>query len=745
MSSLVEIDSYPLAVGEAPQTTFQAAGEKNLLALAWANRWLVLLGMLLGAGGAFLAVKKVTRQYTSVARIFVDISTPSLLDDGGRVMQSSKYLYTQAQLIQSTPVLSAAVEQPEIKALETFRDVENPIAFLRDEMKVMVGADDDIINVILELPNSNDAAQIVNAVVDAYVEKYAANNTEKAGDVLTIFRKDKERRDRELEECAKKLNNYLKAHPALSVQVSGNENVVVRRFSRLAEELSANEIELLQATAKFNRALQMYKSPSQRVFLLDMANADSRSQRDVELESQIRQVDQALISQRSEWGDGHPRVTLLEKSLKEMKARLAKVQTDTVQGFISKLKSDRDLLQSKRDELQRYYDSQFKLATDVSQQRNELLMLQAAYERASKACEAVDDLIKEASRKEEVKAMNVDIMDAAIPAIIPSFPSKTKFLGLGIILGGLVGFGLAWLRDLLDTRLKSVDEIAAALQLPIIGTMPQTGVGKGRAELGCIVAKEPRSQTAEAVRTLRTSLHFGLAGPESQLFLVTSPTPGDGKSTVASNLAIAMAQAGQRVLLIDADMRKPRQHQAFEVNPEQGLATVLADRRPVEEAVMKTAVAGLDLLPCGPLPSNPVELLNNGFMEEILITLRGKYDRVVIDSPPVCPVADARVLATMADCTLLVLRAERTTRRVALAARNELWQVRVKRLGVIVNAVPQRRSAAYGYGGYGGEYGGYGEKTYGYSDDVIEQPRRKSRSLPSPKPAAAAASDATEI
>jgi polysaccharide biosynthesis transport protein len=193
-------------------------------------------------------------------------------------------------------------------------------------------------------------------------------------------------------------------------------------------------------------------------------------------------------------------------------------------------------------------------------------------------------------------------------------------------------------------------------------------------------------------------------------------------------------------------MRKPRQHQAFEVNPEQGLATVLADRRPVEEAILKTAVAGLDLLPCGPLPSNPVELLNNGFLEEMLITLRGKYDRVVIDSPPVIPVADARVLATMADCTLLVLRAERTTRRVALAARNELWQVRVKRLGVIVNAVPQRRSAAYGYGGYGGEYGGYGEKPYSYSEEVLEQPRRKSRSLPSPKPAAAStATEASEI
>jgi capsular exopolysaccharide synthesis family protein len=247
---------------------------------------------------------------------------------------------------------------------------------------------------------------------------------------------------------------------------------------------------------------------------------------------------------------------------------------------------------------------------------------------------------------------------------------------------------------------------------------------------------------AEAVRTLRTALHFGLAGHDAQTIAVTSPSPGDGKSTIASNLAIAMAQADQKVLIIDADLRKPKQHEIFEMPSEQGLASILSDRRPVDEAIVHTGIESLDLLPCGPLPSNPVELLNNGFFAELLEDLKKRYDKIIIDSPPVMPVADARVIAAISDSTLLVLRAERSGRRFSLAARNELWRVRAKRLGVVVNGVPARKGASYGYG-YGYGYGEYGYGGYGHEDDEgAALPRKKSRALPAPAAGAAAADQA---
>jgi capsular exopolysaccharide synthesis family protein len=237
----------------------------------------------------------------------------------------------------------------------------------------------------------------------------------------------------------------------------------------------------------------------------------------------------------------------------------------------------------------------------------------------------------------------------------------------------------------------------------------------------------PRSAAAEAVRTLRTALHFGFAGSEDvKAIVVTSPSAGDGKSTVASNLAIAMAQADQRVLLIDADLRRPTQHAIYEVSPERGLGSILTDRRPVAEAIIPNVMENLDLLPCGPLPNNPVELLNNGFFADLLEKLRERYDRVIIDAPPVVPLADARVISALADATLLVLRADRSTRRVSLAARNELWRVRATRIGVVFNGVPLRKQT-YGYGGYGYGYGHYGYLPYEESGSSSENGRGKKR------------------
>jgi capsular exopolysaccharide synthesis family protein len=309
---------------------------------------------------------------------------------------------------------------------------------------------------------------------------------------------------------------------------------------------------------------------------------------------------------------------------------------------------------------------------------------------------------------------------------------------MGILGGGLVGFGLAWLRDLMDHRLKSVEEIASVLQLPVLGALPYFAEQPDKAAAGRLVALAPRSGPAEAVRTLRTALHFGLADKDIKSIVITSPSPGDGKSTIASNLAIAMAQSDQRVLLIDADLRKPTQHLIYETSAKQGLGSVLTDRRPVVEAILPNVISNLDLLPCGPLPHNPVELLNNGFFAETLEKLRARYDRIIIDAPPVMPLADARVIAAIADATLLVLRAEHSTRRIGLAARNELWRVRATRIGVVVNGVPMRKQG-YGYGdGYGYGYG-YGNGNYGYiayGDDgsSVENGRSQQRkALPSKK------------
>ncbi|MEX0643464.1 MAG: polysaccharide biosynthesis tyrosine autokinase [Pirellulales bacterium] len=738
MSSLVEVESFGLTVPEAgvAQTDqTETKRETNLLQLAWQSRWIMLLCMLLGGGAAWGVLQKITPRYTSLSRIFVERNMPHILSNEGQFGQSVGYLYTQAQLICSTPVLAAVADDPDNADLESFRDVDNRVGFLKQNLDVTVGTQDEIINVMAELPNAKDAAKLVNAVVDAYVTRYAEQRRTNTVEVLNILRKEKERRDSELEDRRRALDEFRRQHTALAVSIE-RENVITARFAALAQELNVTEIGLLEAKARYNRAKNMYETPSLRASLLEAASMEQRAMRDMDLERGIRQMEQALTAERTRWGEGHPRVKLLNDSLVEERKRLKKQQHAIIEAHVDALRQEFEVQEHKRNELRSAYDSQFKLAMDVSNQALQLAGLKEALERTEKLCDILDDRIKELNLTEGVGAMNVTIMEVAGPSGSPSYPIRNRFLALGILLGGLLGFGLAWLRDLLDHRLRSVEEIAAVLQLPVLGAIPYFGDKQELGQAGRLVVLSPRSTAAESIRTLRTALHFGLAVRDVKAIVVTSPAPGDGKSTVASNLAIAMAQADQKVLLIDADMRRPTQQAIFEVSCDRGLASVLTDRRPVEEAIIHDTVDGLDILPCGPCPSNPVELLNNGFFADMLIKLREKYDRIIIDSPPIMPVADARVIAALGDATLLVLRADRSTRRVALAARNELWRVRATRIGIVVNGVPLRSQGSYGYG-HGSGYGEYGDESYGgYGDNsATANGRGKRRALLTAEPA----------
>ncbi len=700
----------------------------NLLAVGWRSRWSILLCTILGGLAAWGFLQRVTPLYKSVARVYVEQHVPRLLSqEASGAAFTSKYLYTQAELIRSAPVLTSAVESPDCVSLETFREVDSPVGLLLEELKVLVGERDELLYISIELPNAVEAGLIVNAVVDAYITHYSADRSETVKDVLEILRKEKVRVDRELEERRAERDKFRADHVALAVQTDKNNNVVTELFSALSEKLNSAQITLIEAKTRYQRAKRMLESPDQLPYLRTLAYAKSNDRRSGDLELRIQQTEQALLAEQSRWGDGYPKVKLLKESLSRLEVKREELQASTIKGYVDSLRQDYELLVQRRDELQRAYDKQFSLATDVSSQAARLASLQDAYEHAKDYSDQIASEMRQLNLNKEAGAINIRPVDSAGPGM-ESYPKRPKTLAVGLLMGSMVGFGLAWLRELLDQRLKSVDEIASVMQLPVIGALPIiTGVrgqgDSGRSEGGRIVALQPRCAAAEAVRTLRTALHFGLAGPDAKVFVVTSPAPGDGKSTVASNLAITMAQAGQRVLLIDADMRKPTQHIIFENGSEVGTAAMLSGTAAPGEAIFPSGIDLLDLMPCGATPPNPVELLTNGVLNEALSQLGAHYDRIVIDSPPVMPVADARMIAALADCTMLVLRAERSTKRLSVAARDELLKVRTQRLGLVVNAVPMHRGAY----GYGGSYGGYGQMTYEEADKGQEKGRRRPR------------------
>ncbi len=267
---------------------------------------------------------------------------------------------------------------------------------------------------------------------------------------------------------------------------------------------------------------------------------------------------------------------------------------------------------------------------------------------------------------------------------------------MAVILGLLLGGGTAVARDWRDQTLRSTDEIAAVLGVPVLGAVPAMSRRQRMSERGRKVLLQPDSREAEAFRTIRTAVLFG-AADSIKTILVTSPVAGDGKSTLVSNLAIAMACAGQKTLVLDADFRKPTQHIIFRLNPrERCLSDVFAGTLALGAAVQPTGIDTLHVLTCGYQIANPAEVLHSPQFAHLLTCLAEVYDRIVIDAPPVTVVTDAQILGALCDATVLVLRADKSVRKVAQHAIDSLHSVGAHLLGVVVNEV-YKHGTRYGY------------------------------------------------
>lgn len=310
--------------------------------------------------------------------------------------------------------------------------------------------------------------------------------------------------------------------------------------------------------------------------------------------------------------------------------------------------------------------------------------------------------LKETIVTESLPRSNIQIVDPAQFAPFPVKPKKRTNMILAVIVGLAMGTGLAFFFEYLDNTIKSPEDIERLIGVPLLGIVPSAkGSRKSGHPIETILSTEPRSVQAESYRTIRTGVLLSSAESQPKVILVTSPGAVEGKTTTASNLAIAMAQAGSSTLLIDADLRKPRIHQLFDQDNTQdgskGLGPVLVGETVLEAAIRQTPVPLLNILASGPVPPNPAELLGSARMAELLRELRGKFDRIIIDSPPLAPVTDATLLAMLCDGVVLVVKESHTTKDHSRNARKRLAGANAKVLGAVFNDVDVRKHGSYYY------------------------------------------------
>ena len=300
------------------------------------------------------------------------------------------------------------------------------------------------------------------------------------------------------------------------------------------------------------------------------------------------------------------------------------------------------------------------------------------------------------SNTQEGAINTITIIESAALPVEPVGPNKPITVLLAAIIGFVLAAGAAYLMEYLDDTIKNPDDVQQVLDLTTLGAVPLLEDVDPKSEL--VMLTRSQSPANEAYRILRTNLQFASVDHPLDSLLITSPSPDEGKSITVANLAVAMAQAGRRVVVVDTDLHRPRQHRLFKLPNSVGVTTALLTEHPEPDGLLQeTGVPGLQVLTSGPLPPNPAELLGSERMKRLLAELRKMADVIVLDSPPATILSDAAILSTQADGVLLVLDSGATRREVAKRALDALLQVNARVVGVLLNRLPPRPDGYYYY------------------------------------------------
>ncbi|MFC1762294.1 polysaccharide biosynthesis tyrosine autokinase [Planctomycetota bacterium] len=686
------------------------------LEIIWQGRWWLVLCIILGVGVAYYIKQQLTPQYTSSAYILVEKPESQVVGNTVQAVGSTsdKYLKTQASMITSRQIIATALRDPNLLSLTTFED-KNDIAELVDSLSAFAGKENDIVEVSATSPYPLDAAQMVNSVVRAYSTWHQANRKLSTADLLKQLNDQFASNREELRLKRRERLLYEQRYPEVVENSEGN--LGAESLDSLKTQLVEARLELIQREAHYKRVQQLVDEPETlREFVRDGGVSDYFDPHERERSSLWNELLKTRLQIQSLEGE---RIVLrsseavLQGRQQELEAGIARLDKVFVEKHLTLAEAKAEDARTHVDKLTTMYEKEFATVQGIPSQHPEYAFIISECDMLEKLCDTILEQINDLDLNARFEGLKIHVLEEAVAEEDPSFPQTAQVLGLGLMLGLATGTALTFLRNKIDQRLRSANEITAIIGAPILGSVPSIPK-KYVSNNGHRPRPMMHPQASEAYRALRTALLYGSSPERATVVLVTSPGARAGKSTLVSNLGVALAQAGQRTLIVDADLRKPDQHRIFGVDVKKpGLTDVLASKVILKEVIYSSDTPGLDVLPGGSLVSNPTELLSSQTFADILAKLKQDYDRILIDSPPVGVVTDAQILATQCGLTLLVLRANKSLRPLTQQASEALYMVGAEVVGAVVNDVP-RKDKHYRYGSVVKDtYGSYGSRGNG--------------------------------
>ena len=642
--------------------------------------------------------------YASTAQIRIE---PDIVSDisgvGGNVTYTAYdpyFIQTEFEIIQDHVVLGKVIEALNLndewgkryfggQTLKTSETME----FLKRRISLSPVRNTKLIGITVYSENNKEAARLANAIAEAYRDYRLDVRKQQTLRGIKVLEDQFQTEEQQIQNVQSNVD-YLRKE----LKINDNDPNATSPSATLTQEqlhdYNNRQIEGETIYMKMEKRLTELKalSPDKLRDVLPTVEPDGSLN---DLLSKLHDAQQNFVTLTNDYAPASPNVARVQSLMDELNRQI----DDRVNGVMAGLENQ---LESEKAALDALTAS---VETAKEKDQNEAVRGQP-YWNEKRRLENLREFHKVLNAKIEQEKLDieipkssiVEITDPAQPGEKPVKPNKTMNIVLGVIIGLIMGVGLAFFIEYLDTSVKTIEEVERAFQTPVLGVIPQN--------VGYLVDEGPESQHAEAYRVLRTNILFSRKDEKLNTIVVVSAGAGEGKSITVMNLATVFAQAGQRVLIVDSDLRRPTLHKQMHVGNNIGLTNYLLKQNKLEEVIQTSSVPMLDFMASGKLPSSSMSILGSAQMKEMVAELKQRYDFIFFDSPPILGVSDASVLASEVDVVIQVIQYRRYPQPMSIRAKQLIEKVGGNLIGILLNNINMSQDESYYY--YTGYYhGGY--------------------------------------
>ena len=666
---------------------------------------------------AMIATVLAKKVYASRAVIEVMPVAPKVMDmdeveslGAGTKDLARLYYGTQHRILKSNTVMKKVLETLRTEhGITDFDEVEDPIDALREKLTLIMHSETTLFVISVEDHEPKKAALYANVIAEVYMQNNLERGQAATKQALQWLEKELARYRQEKLSADEKVHEYKFDNNLVGIEAQYNS--VLSRMKLIHDLDNDTQNKLLTLNVEYKQFSDTLKNGDWRVLatkeMTKQSTLESFVSKEAELQKELNKIQVYYLPSHPEVKQLQSEITGLQNLIRAELQKILSIKESEIRYLKNQQTALETELATIKDEIK-----------DIDKKMIDLQFLMAEATRNENIFNDLDSRLSQVDLSQFMSANNIRFVDKAEADLIPVRPNLIQNLALSILLGLIGGAGLAFLLEFLDNSIKSTEDLENMLGMPLLGVVPSidpedmTLISSNR-ERSIYSFTRQRSPVAESLRSIRTNIRFRTGNKDPLFLLVTSAVPREGKSFTSSNLSAVMAMSGQKVLLIDADLRRPSVHRLFELSDEYGMSDVLLGERSISSVVQHSHVPNLDIVVAGPTPANPNELLGNSIMKNIR-NIVGDYDVVIIDSPPVNAVSDPMVLSPLVDGVVLVVEANETKRPVVRQAITRLQNVNSNVLGGVVNKFDSKRSG-YGYYYYYVDYGYYAE------DDVTSK------------------------